>query len=267
MWVDNLFMKNNLMNKKVNDFDALVIGLIATLLFFGILWVIFVLILENPFHRLFILLGGSWPEGIIQFLTFFPFFWALIMLGSKSRHLDWENKAMLMEYLPKDEHTVILPDEINQLRLNLSDIEEWKDSILVKTLKMACTKFRANKSVQETLDVVQIQSEMNLNYLDSSYSVIRYLAWSIPSIGFIGTVTGISSALGNVDRAAAGDLSAVTSQLGVAFDTTLISLFLSIILMFRVHKVQQTEELFIVSVQDYLMTNFVNRIYVPKAER
>ena len=117
------------------------------------------------------------------------------------------------------------------------------------------------------MDAVQIQSEMNLNYLDTSFSIIRYLAWSIPSIGFIGTVIGISGALGKVDQAAAGDLSAVTALLGTAFDTTLVALFLSIILMFRVHRVQQTEELFIISVQDYLMTNFVNRIYVPKAER
>ena len=177
------------------------------------------------------------------------------------------NNAISLDLLPVDEHKVMLPDEINELRLKLSDITDWQDSILVKTLKMACTKFRANKSVQETMDAVQIQSEMNLNYLDTSFSIIRYLAWSIPSIGFIGTVIGISGALGKVDQAAAGDLSAVTALLGTAFDTTLVALFLSIILMFRVHRVQQTEELFIISVQDYLMTNFVNRIYVPKAER
>ncbi len=255
------------MNKKGNEFDALVIGFIATFIFYGILWVIFTVVMGNPVHRIFILLGGSWPEGAIQFFTFFPFFWALIMLGSKTRHLDWENKAFSLELLPEDEHKVLLPDEINVLRLKLFDINDWGDSILVKTLKMACTKFRANKSVQETMDAVQIQSEINLNYLDTSYSIIRYLAWSIPSIGFIGTVIGISGALGKVDQAAAGDLSAVTALLGTAFDTTLVALFLSIILMFKIHRVQQTEEHFIITVQDYLMTNFVNRIYVPKAER
>ena len=46
-------------------------------------------LLDNPFHRIFRLLGGSWPEGAIQFFTFFPFFWALIMLGSKTRRLEW----------------------------------------------------------------------------------------------------------------------------------------------------------------------------------
>ena len=255
------------MFKKGNELDAMVIGLISTLVFYGVLWAIFTIGLDNPFHRIFKLLGGSWPGGAIQFFTFFPFFWALIMLGSKTRRLDWENKALRLDLLPKDEHKVMLPDEINELRLKLSDISDWKDSVMVKTLKIACTKFRANKSVQETMDVVQIQSEMNLNYLDTSFGMIRYLAWSIPSIGFIGTVIGISGALGKADQAAAGDLSAVTALLGTAFDTTLVALFLSIILMYRIHRVQQIEELFIISIQDHLMTNFVNRIYVPKVER
>jgi|ETNmetMinimDraft_8_1059916.scaffolds.fasta_scaffold22024_1 chemotaxis protein MotA len=261
----NVFEKR--MNKKGNEFDALVIGLIATFIFYGVLWVIFSLGLGNPYHRIFILLGGSWPEGTIQFFTFFAFFWALLMLGSKTRRLKWENNALSLELLPEDEYKVLLPDKINDLRLKLADIQEWQDSIMIKTLKMACTKFRANKSVQETMDVVNIQTEINLNYLDTSFSIIRYLAWSIPSIGFIGTVMGISGALGHVDQAAAGDLSAVTSLLGTAFDTTLIALLLSILLMFRIHRVQQIEEHFIISVQDYLMSNFVNRIYVPKAER
>ena len=70
-----------------------------------------------------------------------------------------------------------------------------------------------------------------------------------------------------MDAAAAGDLSGVTSLLGTAFDTTLVALFLSIILMFRIHRIQQVEEIFIIQVQDYIMQNFINRIYVPKSER
>ena len=67
----NVFEKR--MNKKGNEFDALVIGFIATFIFYGILWVIFTVVMGNPVHRIFILLGGSWPEGAIQFFTFFPF--------------------------------------------------------------------------------------------------------------------------------------------------------------------------------------------------
>jgi chemotaxis protein MotA len=106
-----------------------------------------------------------------------------------------------------------------------------------------------------------------MDLLDSSYGLIRYLAWSIPSIGFIGTVMGISGALGNADKAVAGDIAMVTSQLGVAFDTTLVALLLSIILMFQIHISQQKEESLIIGIHDYIIENFINRIYVPKTER
>lgn len=250
-----------------NELDALFLALIVTLVFYGFLWFLFSIVLGNPAHRYYLLLGGRWPDGIIQFFTFAAFFWATLILGAKSRRLKWENNAMSLSLLPEDEHKVLLPDRINDLRLKLYDEDEWSDSILVKTLKMACTKFRANKSVQETMDVVKIQTEINLNYLENSFGVIRYLAWSIPSIGFIGTVLGISGALSHVDEAAAGDLSSVTVALGTAFDTTLVALFLSIILMYRIHRIQQIEENFIILIQDYLMNNFINRIYVPKADR
>ena len=103
--------------------------------------------------------------------------------------------------------------------------------------------------------------------MESSYGIIRYLAWSIPSIGFIGTVIGISGALANADEAVAGDISAVTTMLGTAFDTTLVSLFLSLLLMFQIHRIQQKEEILIISIQNYIMEHFINRIYVPKEDR
>ena len=256
-----------LAGRKQNEFDALAIGFLMAFIFFGIMWIIFSVGLKDTGNRIFILICGSWPNGLIQFFTFLAFFWAMIILGSKSRKLDWEHKAFDLSILPEEEHKVMLPNEINDLRLRLSKESNLGDSILIKILSMACTKFRANKSVQETMDVVRIQSDISMNYLETSFSIIRYLAWSIPSIGFIGTVFGISGALGQMDAAAAGDLSGVTSLLGTAFDTTLVALFLSIILMFRIHRVQQNEESFIIEVQDYLMKNFVNRIYVPKKER
>ena len=260
-------MKKRNFIKATNELDAFIIGLLAASLFFGLMWVVFTYGLGNPVHRLYILLGGKWPTGLIQFVTFLAFFWCMIMLGAKQRKINWESQALEVKVLPEDEHKVLLPDHINKLRLTLSENNDWINSIYFKTLSRACIKFRANKSPQETLDVVKVQADMEMVNQDSSYGIIRYLAWAIPSIGFIGTVFGISGALENADAAVAGDISGITSMLGTAFDTTLVSLFLSVILMFQLHRVQQREESLILNIQDYIIANFVNRIYVPKKER
>lgn len=85
--------------------------------------------------------------------------------------------------------------------------------------------------------------------MEVSYSGIRYLAWAIPSIGFVGTVLGISKSMLQADKIVLETgarqsvvLKAITNDLGVAFDTTLIALLLSILLMMVIHLVQALED-------------------------
>ena len=87
-----------------NELDALIIALLATSLFYGLLWVLFYYGLGNPAHRIFILLGGTWPTGIIQFVTVLAFIWAMLVLGSKSRKINWETNALSLGLLPEEEH-------------------------------------------------------------------------------------------------------------------------------------------------------------------
>ena len=72
--------------------------------------------------------------------------------------------------------------------------------------------------------------------------MVRYIAWAIPSIGFIGTVRGIGEALAQAHKAVEGDIGGVTQALGVAFNSTFIALLLSIVLMFLVHQLQLLQE-------------------------
>lgn len=65
---------------------------------------------------------------------------------------------------------------------------------------------------------------------------------AISSIGFIGTVRGIGDALTKVQKAVAGDITGVTDSLGTAFNSTLIALLISIVLMFVIHQMQSTQE-------------------------
>jgi biopolymer transport protein ExbB/TolQ len=87
--------------------------------------------------------------------------------------------------------------------------------------------------------------------LDSELAMIRYIAWAIPSIGFIGTVRGISDALGQAYRAVEGDIAGVTTSLGVAFNSTFIALVISIILMFFMHQLQLLQERLVLDTHDY----------------
>ena len=90
--------------------------------------------------------------------------------------------------------------------------------------------------------------------------MIRYLIWAVPSIGFIGTVRGIGEALSRADEALAGNIYGMTSSLGVAFNSTLVALVISIVLMFLLHQLQRLQDSLIVSVNDYLQQKVLDRL-------
>lgn len=86
---------------------------------------------------------------------------------------------------------------------------------------------------------------------EESYLVPRYISWAVPILGFIGTVLGISLAADGIRRIIASesglaglssDLGAAISPLGIAFDTTLIALSLSLVLTLVLSLVQRGEE-------------------------
>jgi hypothetical protein len=76
--------------------------------------------------------------------------------------------------------------------------------------------------------------------MEQSYSLPRTLVWAIPLMGFIGTVVGISAAVAGfsgflaqaeeIEQIKTG-IGAVTTGLAVAFDTTLLALALSVMVM------------------------------------
>lgn len=87
-------------------------------------------------------------------------------------------------------------------------------------------------------------TEAELKYLAESdqvrqqqrYSLVRILIWATPMLGFLGTVMGISQALGGLNVGPENDLQkmmgGLQSSLYVAFDTTAQALVFSIGLMF-----------------------------------
>ena len=91
--------------------------------------------------------------------------------------------------------------------------------------------------------------------------MIRYIAWAIPSIGFIGTVRGIGDALGKAHQAVQGDISGVTDSLGVAFNSTLIALIISIVLVFLMHQIQLVQERFVLDAQSYCEGNLIRHLH------
>ena len=93
---------------------------------------------------------------------------------------------------------------------------------------------------------------------EESYLLPRYISWAVPILGFIGTVLGISLAADGIRRIIASDaglsslssdLSGAIAPLGIAFDTTLIALSLSVVLTLLLSLVQRDEERILAAIE------------------
>jgi biopolymer transport protein ExbB/TolQ len=116
--------------------------------------------------------------------------------------------------------------------------------------------------VQDVSDAARGVCEAEADRLDSELSMLRYIAWAIPAIGFIGTVRGIGDALGEAHRAVTGDVSGVTEGLGTAFNSTLVALLISIVLMFLLHQLQLAQERLVLDSETYLDQYLIRHMQV-----
>lgn len=112
-------------------------------------------------------------------------------------------------------------------------------------------------------------SSFYLSASEASYSVPRILVWAIPLLGFIGTVVGISGAVsgfsgflensGDVEQIKEG-IGQVTSNLGLAFDTTLLALFLSVLVMIPLVLVERYESSLLLGIDVFINDKLLPRL-------
>jgi len=186
--------------------------------------------------------------------------WALAIMGAKWVSSSRERKLLEGDLVPLAPGARILPEDAREYTRQVQALpDEERRLLLPRTALAALNRFRATRSIQDASATAREVCGAESDRLDSELAMIRYIAWAIPSIGFIGTVRGIGDALTQAHRAVQGDISGVTEALGVAFNSTFIALLLSLVLMFVLHQLQLKQERQVLDTESYvderLLTN------------
>lgn len=198
-----------------------------------------------------------------QEACFILLFWALAIIGFKFTHLLRERSLLEADFVQLDEGIKIRPQDAKDLMRKVQSLPaEQQDYLLPRALQAVVQRFTASHNIQDVSSAMQNVCEYEYERLESELSIIRYIAWAIPSIGFLGTVRGIGDALGQAHKAVEGDIIGVTESLGVAFNSTFIALCISIVLMFIVHQLQLMQERFVFDTQDYCDRKLIRHLYI-----
>ncbi len=177
-----------------------------------------------------------------QELEIMHFVWAMLIIGYKAVLVRRERKFLERELIHVPEGIKVLPEDAKDYARQLEALTDDKDRLVVRALQRTLDRFAATRSIRDSAETSKTVCDSEADRLDSSLAMIRYIAWAIPAIGFIGTVRHIGDALLQANQAVSGDITSVTSSLGIAFNATFVALSLTIVLMFFLHQLQQSQE-------------------------
>ncbi|MDA7858900.1 MotA/TolQ/ExbB proton channel family protein [Mariniblastus sp.] len=138
-----------------------------------------------------------------------------------------------------EERTVVLGK-------HLLDLPKWMhDHYLWQRLVNALHCIYRTNSTASVEDELKYLADLDLDRQQQRYSLVRILIWATPMLGFLGTVLGISQALGGINVGPDNDfqqmMDGLRGSLYVAFDTTALALTLSMVLMFGQFLVERFE--------------------------
>ena len=128
----------------------------------------------------------------------------------------------------------------------LLDLPGWMhEHYLWQRLVNALHSIYRTNSTSNVEDELKFLAEMDLDRQQQRYSLVRILIWATPMLGFLGTVLGISQALGGISVGPENNfqqmMDGLRGSLYIAFDTTALALTLSMIMMFAQFLVERFE--------------------------
>jgi len=135
-------------------------------------------------------------------------------------------------------------DETEDLLVGLNAASSLQNSYLVRRLREALQYVQRMASADALEQQLHHLEDTDLGRMYHSYAMVRIILSTIPILGFLGTVIGITLAIAKLNLAGESmeqSLPAVIAGLSVAFDTTALALSLSTILLFSKFCVERVE--------------------------
>jgi biopolymer transport protein ExbB/TolQ len=160
---------------------------------------------------------------------------------------------------------VLQPADLAPIRRRVARLAGREHGFLPSLIDISILQFQSGRSIDQVVSVMNSSLELIEHRVDLRYGLIRYLAWLIPTIGFIGTVIELGGSLALVPES--GDLSIYTiaHALSLGFNCILVALLESAILVFVLYLAQEREESAVNLAGSYTLRNLINRLYLgPK---
>ncbi len=239
-------------------------------------------ILSTVFYASLMLFEGSRFAEMFTSRGFTPYVivlltaWCLTIIGLKHRKLSLQRKALDLQLVPQTSDFVLSVSTVGQIFENmLVKVDDPKRFVLLNRIQIALSNLKNLGNVSDIDEIFRSQSETDESTMETSYSLLRGFVWAIPILGFIGTVMGLSTAIGGFGEVLgnksdvseiASSLKVVTGGLSTAFETTLLALICALCIQLLVTFLKKGEEEFLDDCAEYCQRNIVSKLRIMPFE-
>lgn len=205
------------------------------------------------------------------------FFGGIAVLVLKGKKLKFQERALKLSAVPTEPEFVLnettAATVLNRIH---SLVDHPRHFVLLNRIDRALSNFKNIGQVNDVSAILRAQAENDEDQVASSYTVVNGLVWAIPVLGFIGTVLGLSLAIGRFTGTlqAGGDLAkirdslqGVTGGLATAFESTLVALTFTLILQLVITFQQKREMAFLDECNDYCHSYIVSKLRLSERQQ
>ena len=226
------------------------------------------LVIVAPNSYLLLMMNRCWTNWAVVFFSW----WCLGILLAKWIKTSIQLRALrAVDIVPRRGDFILSPGTSGDILRRIKAVAERpKDFLLFRRIDMALSNLGNIGEVRDVGAVLESQADSDGSSVDSSYTVIRSLIWTIPILGFIGTVVGLSQAIGSftdVLTQTGSDAGSIKSKLGpvvgglaTAFETTLVALIAAVIIQLLSTWVYKREEALLDGITDFTTENVLSRL-------
>jgi biopolymer transport protein ExbB/TolQ len=271
--IEQKFLFNGGRFTQVNTALSFVLALAVSIGFFGIL---------------FPLQGSAYVDmffehGIIPYTIVFFTAWATAILVLKHQKLRLQRRCLEYQLVPEDVDFILNPANVDTVVEAMYQIaDDPRRFMLFNRIAIALGNLRNIGRVSDVDEILRSQADVDEAAIDNSYMLVASFIWAIPVLGFIGTVLGLSKAIGKFGAVLQqpdgmgesggldgikGQLYEVTGGLSMAFVTTLQALVAALAIQLLLTFIKKNEHDFLERCSRYCTENIVNRLRLLPFER
>jgi len=250
----------------VNALFAFLLGAVLCLLSYGVIY----WLQERPWADIF------WKRGVTPYFIVFFAWWSVAILYLKWRKLLLQEKALHLMVVPRQKDFELTTKTARDILSRMDGlVDDPKHFVLLNRIERALSNLNNIGMIADVSEMLRAQAQNDEDHMESSYSLVRGFIWAIPVLGFIGTVLGLSQAIGRFggvlryDAALAGlkdALKEVTAGLSVAFDTTLIALVAALAIQLFLTALKRREEAFLDDCKDYCHAHIISKLRLVRGK-